>query len=135
MYSIKQIYKSMYDAVKGICDKVYIQDRPQSIDTKINSYILLEVSSSIRNEESNSDGEYNMFTTIVRFVLFVRNKMSAKNFNSIDINTIDKKLSQLNKLFPISDEFVLITKPYILMSGNDGSDFHYVAVNAELRTK
>lgn len=135
MYSIKQIYKSMYDAVKSICDEVYIQDRPQSIDKRINSYILLEVNSAITNQELNPNGDYNTFSGIVRFVLFVRNRTSAKNFNAMNINSIDEKFSELMKIFPITDDYVLITRPSVLMSGNDGSDFHFVAVNAFLKTK
>lgn len=135
MYSIKQIYKSMYDAVVGISDEVYIQDRPQSIDKRIDSYILLEINSSIVNNEMNPNGEYGIFSGVVRFVLFVRNRTSAKNFNAININKMDEKFHELMSVFPISDDFVHITRPSVLMSGNDGSDFHFVAVNALIKTK
>ena len=135
MYSIRQIYKSMYEAINGICDKIYIQDRPQSIDKRIDSYMLLEINSSITNEEQNPDGEYNMFSGIVRFVLFLRNRTSANNFNAVNIDTLEEKFKLLMSKFPVSDDFVFITRPYVLMSGNDGSDFHYVAVNASIKTK
>ena len=135
MYSIKQIYKSMNSAVAGICDKVYIQDRPLSIDERIKSYLLLEISSSIENQEMNSDGAYNLSILTVRFVLFVRNRTSAKNINAMDINELDKKFSSIMSIFPYSDDYVTITRPYILMSGNDGSDFHYIAINADLKIK
>lgn len=135
MYSIKQIYKSMYDAVVGVSDEVYIQDRPQSIDKRIDSYILLEINSPIVNNEMNPNGEYDTFSGVVRFVLFVRNRTSAKNFNAININMMDEKFQELMSVFPISDDFVHITRQSVLMSGNDGSDFHFVAVNALIKTK
>lgn len=125
----------MNSAVAGICDKVYIQDRPLSVDERIKSYLLLEISSSIENQEMNSDGAYNLSILTVRFVLFVRNRTSAKNINSMDINELDKKFSSIMSIFPYSDDYVTITRPYILMSGNDGSDFHYIAINADLKIK
>lgn len=78
MVSIKTLYFDVGNAMKGICDKLYSRSRPKAVDTKINSYIVVYFPSSIYNNEMNSSGVYNDFTTTAQIELYVRDKASAK---------------------------------------------------------
>lgn len=125
----------MRDASIGVSKNVYVQDRPKSTDKSVSDYIVVSANNSIYNKETNSDGSYNLYNTTVRFTLFVRDRMSAKNFNSINIKPLNDKLLALLSVFPYNGAHTVISKPQVLTSGNDDSGFHYVMVSAELVTK
>lgn len=135
MLSIKDILRSMYDAVSGIADATYLQDRPKATDDRINSYILVELPTSLRSGvlDTGNSG-YNDFTSTCRITLFVRNRTRAGNINEIDVNSVDSKVKSILSLFPVCDDKVQITSPAVLLSGDDESGFHYVFIQARLRT-
>lgn len=135
MLSVKEILRSMYDAVEGIADKVYLQDRPKSTDDRINSYIVVELPSGLASGVIDAGvSDYDDYTSTCRFTLFVRNRTRAGNINEIDINSVDAKMKSLLGVFPIADGNVQITTPTIVLSGDDESGFHYIFVQARLRT-
>jgi len=135
MLSVKNIYQSMYNAVLGIADAVYLQERPKSTDSPINSYIIVELPLNLRSgvlDTGNSD--YNDYKSTCRITLFVRNRTRAGNINEIDVNSVDAKIKSILSVFPIVDNNVQITSPSVLLSGDDESGFHYVFIQATLRT-
>lgn len=135
MLSVKNIYQSMYNAVSGIADAVYLQERPKSTDSLINSYIIVELPINLRSgvlDTGNSD--YNDYKSTCRITLFVRNRTRAGNINEIDVNSVDAKIKSILSVFPIVDNNVQITSPSVLLSGDDESGFHYVFIQATLRT-
>nr|DAR09469.1 MAG TPA: hypothetical protein [Caudoviricetes sp.] len=135
MVSLKSIYYGLANAVKDVCDKGYYQDRPQSVTDRPNSYIVIVLPSSIYNNEIGERGEYNDFTTSVVFKVFVRDIMSASNPVSMDIKTMDEKVSKLFSLFPICNDTFKVTKPEITLQVSDKSGFHVTFIQAQLRTK
>lgn len=135
MLSVKDILRSMYDAVDGIADKTYLQDRPKSTDDRINSYIVVELPSGLSSGVIDAGvSDYDDYTSTCRFSLFVRNRTRAGDINEIDINSVDAKMKSLLRIFPVSDGKVQITSPSVVLSGDDESGFHYIFVQARLRT-
>lgn len=107
MVSIKTLYFDVGNAMKGICDKLYSRSRPKAVDTKINSYIVVYFPSSIYNNEMNSSGVYNDFTTTAQIELYVRDKASARNPNTFDVSSVDEKVQEIMDRFPISTKISL----------------------------
>lgn len=135
MLSVKEILQSMYLAVEGIADKVYLQDRPKATDDRINSYIVVELPSGLASGVIDAGvSDYDDYTSTCRFTLFVRNRARAGNINEIDITSVDSKMKALLGIFPIADDNVQITTPTIVLSGDDESGFHYIFIQARLRT-
>lgn len=135
MLSVKEILQSMYLAVEDIADKVYLQDRPKATDDRINSYIVVELPSGLASGVIDAGvSDYDDYTSTCRFTLFVRNRARAGNINEIDITSVDSKMKALLGVFPIADDNVQITTPTIVLSGDDESGFHYVFIQARLRT-
>lgn len=135
MLSIKEILQSMYTSVEGIADAVFLQDRPKSVSSRYDSYIVVELPSGMSSrvyETGNSD--YDDYMSTCRFILFVRNRTRAGDINEIDINKVDNLMSRLMGIFPIKDSHVQITNPSVILSGDDESGFHYVFIHARLRT-
>ena len=84
MISIKTLYYDVGNAVKGICDKVYPRNRPKSVCDRPDSYIVVSFPSSIYNNEMNDDGSFNDYTTTAQIELYVRDKATARNPNTLN---------------------------------------------------
>lgn len=135
MVSIKDLYYDVAAVVKGICDKTYYMDRPTSVDTKINSYLVISLPSTIANQELDPRGGYRDYTTTLLLEVYVRDKMSSSNPVGIDLKAMDEKVGKVTALFPMDCEHVYVTQPEVVMQDNDQSGFHVTLIRARLRTK
>ena len=136
MVSIKTLYFDVGNAMKGICDKLYSRSRPKAVDTKkINSYIVVYFPSSIYNNEMNSSGVYNDFTTTAQIELYVRDKPSARNPNTFDVSSVDEKVQEIMDRFPISTKNLIVSNPRITLQTDDGAGFSVTIIQGRLRTK
>lgn len=136
MVSIKTLYFDVGNAMKGICDKLYSRSRPKAVDTKkINSYIVVYFPSSIYNNEMNSSGVYNYFTTTAQIELYVRDKASARNPNTFDVSSVDEKVQEIMGRFPISTKNLIVSNPRITLQTDDGAGFSVTIIQGRLRTK
>lgn len=135
MLSVKDILRSMYDAVDGIADKTYLQDRPKAVSDSLDSYIVVEIPSGLSSGVIDAGvSDYDDYVSTCRFTLFVRNRTRAGNINEIDVAKVDSMMKSILGIFPVSDGKVQITTPSIVLSGDDESGFHYVFIQARLRT-
>ena len=125
----------MGNAMKGVCDRVFPRNRPKAVDKKINSYIVVFFPSSIYNNEMNSDGSYNDYTTTVQIEVYVRDKVSASNPNALDVTQADEKVKAVMGRFPISTKNIIVTNPMITMQTDDGDGFSVTIIQGRLRTK
>lgn len=135
MVSIKDLYFDIGNAMKGVCDKVYARNRPKSVDERIGSYIVVYFPSSIYNNEINSDGSYNDYTTTAQIEIYVRDKVSAKNPNTFDVATVDEKVKAVLEMFPISTDNILVSNPRVTLQTDDGDGFSVTIIQGRLRTK
>lgn len=135
MISIKTLYNDVGTAVKGICDKVYARSRPKSVDDRPNSYIVVSFPSMIFNNEMNSDGSFNDYSTTAQIEIYVRDKVTPKNPSSLDVSAVDTKVSKVLGLFPIMTDNIIVTKPRVTMQADDGDGFSVTIVQGMLRTR
>lgn len=135
MISIKTLYFDVGNAMKGVCDRVFPRNRPKAVDKKINSYIVVFFPSSIYNNEMNSDGSYNDYTTTVQIEVYVKDKVSAGNPNELDVTHVDEKVKAVMGRFPISTKNVIVRNPMITMQTDDGDGFSVTIIQGRLRTK
>ena len=135
MISSRDILQDMYNAVKGICDKVFLLERPGSTSDELNSFIVLSLPSAIRNNEMDDAGESNDYSTTAWFEVYVRDNVSSKNINAVDINTQSEKVQEVKSLFPINAQHCVIYDPEELMTDSDGKQFHLTYIRAKIRTK
>lgn len=133
--TIKQLYQDVFESVKGICDKTYLRSRPKSVEDRIDSYLVLSLPYSIRNNEINESGAYNDFTTTVQIEIYVRDKVSASNPNEFNVNAMSEKVEKVFSIFPISTENILVISPIITMQDDDGDGFAVTIIQARLRTR
>lgn len=135
MIDIRTMYQDIWNAIEGICDKTFLRSRPKSISEQLNSYIVVELPYTIYNNEIDSSGSYNDYSTTVQIGVYVRDKMSARNLNEFNINEMDKKVKLVLDKFPIFTENISVTKPRITIQADDGDGFGITIIQCSLRTK
>ena len=135
MISIKTLYFDVGNAMKGVCDMVFPRNRPKAVDKKINSYIVVFFPSSIYNNEMNSDGAYNDYSTTLQIEVYVKDKASADNPNTLDVSKVDDKVKSVMDRFPISTKNIIVTNPMITMQTDDGDGYSVTIIQGRLRTK
>lgn len=134
MMSIKDILKSVYDAVEGICERTFIQDRPKSVIDSLNDYMVVKAVSSFNNREVDEKGSYDYYESTVQIEIYVKDRVSASNPNQINILSIDDKVTQVLSLFPIKDRHIHAMRPRVTLSISDGNGFHCTIIQARLTT-
>lgn len=135
MISIKTLYFDVGNAMKGVCDRVFPRNRPKAVDKKINSYIVVFFPSSIYNNEMNSDGVYNDYSTTLQLEVYVKDKASAENPNTLDVAQVDEKVKAVMDKFPISTKNLIVSNPRITLQTDDGAGFSVTIIQGRLRTK
>ena len=135
MISIKTLYFDVGNAMKGVCDRVFPRNRPKAVDKKINSYIVVFFPSSIYNNEMNSDGVYNDYSTTLQLEVYVKDKVSADNPNTFDVSVVDEKVQEIMDKFPISTKNLIVSNPRITLQTDDGAGFSVTIIQGRLRTK
>lgn len=135
MISIKTLYYDVGNAVKGVCDRVYAHDRPKAVSDRPDSYIVVVFPSVILNNEMNSEGTFNDYTTTAQIEIYVRNKVSAKNPGAFDVAAMNDKVSAVLKRFPIATKSLTVTRPRVTLQADDGDGFSVTIVQGMLRTR
>lgn len=133
--NIKDMYYDVGNAVKGVCDRVYAHDRPKAVSDRPDSYIVVVFPSVILNNEMNSEGTFNDYTTTAQIEIYVRNKVSAKNPGAFDVSAVSEKVSAVMKKFPISTKNLTVTRPRVTLQTDDGDGFAVTIVQGQLRTR
>ena len=137
MITISKIYKGLWNAVDGVCDKRYLKDRPKSVlvGERPDSYIVISVPYRIKNNEIDFSGSYNDYTTNIRLEIYVRDKVSSKNPNEFNVLAMDDKIEKVMKLFPIITDDFIVSRPSVTMQDGDGDGFSVTIIQGFLRTK
>lgn len=135
MIDIKTIYYDLGAAVKGICDKVYPRSRPKSVDSKINSYIVVYLPSEFINNEIDDEGRYSDYTTTIQFEVYVRDSVSASNPNGFEVAKVSEIVKAVQAKFPIMTDNISVRHPRITMQTDDGDGFSVTIIQGSLRTK
>lgn len=133
--NIKDMYYDVGNAVKGVCDRVYAHDRPKAVSDRPGSYIVVVFPSVILNNEMNSEGTFNDYTTTAQIEIYVRNKVSAKNPGAFDVAAMNDKVSAVLKRFPIATKNIIVMKPRVTLQTDDGDGFAVTIVQGQLRTR
>lgn len=134
MIGIRDIFESLYNAMKDVCENVYLQERPSSVIERVDSYIVVSLHSTVANREIGNAGEYNFYVTTGQIEIYVRDKVSANKPNRIDINEVDELVKGVIGKFPIKDDNILATKPRITLATSDGNGFHCTIIQTRITT-
>ena len=132
---LTQIYYDLGNAVKGICDVVIPRNRPNTVDKRYDSFIVVSLPYAIRNNEISDDGSYNDYSTTVQISIYTRNRVSSSLGNCTDLDAMDEKLERVLSVFPIRTPRIIVTKPKVTLQTDDGDGFDITMIQGRLRTR
>ena len=132
---LKHIYYDLGNAVKGICDVVIPRNRPNTVDKRYDSFIVVSLPYAIRNNEISDDGSYNDYSTTVQISIYTRNRVSSSLGNCTDLDAMDEKLERVLSVFPIRTPRIIVTKPKVILQTDDGDGFDITMIQGRLRTR
>lgn len=135
MTTIEDIYNDVGRAMKGVCERIYPKNRPRATDTRVGSYMVVRLPSTIYNWEIGGDGGYNDFTTTVQLEIYARNAASSKSPNGFDVGKTSEMVKATLARFPIVTEHIYVGSPMVTMQADDGDGFDVTIIQGRLRTK
>lgn len=134
--SYEELYKDLWEAVKGLCDARYLRSRPKSVpvERRPDTYVVVRLPSVIYNEEMDSEGRYNNYTTTVEIDIFVRDVALVSKSNGFNPTVMSRKVDTMLKRFPIKGKYCVVTHPRAVMQTDDGDGFAVTKIQCDLRT-
>jgi hypothetical protein len=108
----------LYNAVKGISDNIFTKNRPTSVDSKMNDFIVVELPVRMRTQTYGYD--HYVEKTTGRITLYVREKTNGIP----NIARMQTMIDKVVKLFPINTENIGCYRPSGIDSGSDDNGFH-----------
>lgn len=136
MVRYKDYMEALYEAMKGIAGAVYLKERPQAVGDKVNSFIVVDVSGFVNNKELDPSGDFDYYTGQVYVSIFVRDKVTSKNFQQVNILRLDELMKKVQERFPIVDRergFKALN-PRLMIAAGDDDGWHYSLISARFTT-
>ncbi len=131
-----ELYKDLWEAVDGLCDARYLHSRPKAVpvERRPDTYVVVRLPTVIYNEEMDSEGRYNDYTTTAEINIFVRDKVLASKLNGFNPGVMSEKVDTMMKRFPIRGKHCVVTRPRVVMQTDDGDGFAVAKIQGDLRT-
>ena len=111
------------------------RNRPDTVDKRYDSFIVVSLPYAIRNNEISDDGSYNDYSTTVQISIYTRNRVSSGLGNCTDLDAMDEKLERVLSVFPIRTPRIIVTKPKVILQTDDGDGFDITMIQGRLRTR
>nr|DAV38591.1 MAG TPA: hypothetical protein [Caudoviricetes sp.] len=127
-FKIKDILQTMYNAMKEVSGNVFTTNRPKIVDEAMEDFIVVSLPVTLYNKTYGKG--YGMTTSYARIEIYVKDRNGLE-----DIAKLDRLTDSAIDKFPISNSFMILSRPRVLMSGEDGYGFHAVTIQASLLTK
>lgn len=122
--------------VKGICSKVFPQERPNAMTEDLKEFIVVSLPYSSVNRTLGECDDWWLDITVV-YEIYVADRKSAGDPKLLN----DKKMKELREAvygtFPVVDKNgrFKITRPRtVIPASSDGNGYHYTRIQAKMTT-
>lgn len=127
-FRLKDILVVMRDTFKDVIPTIYTSERPKVIGENLDEFIVISLPVMLYNKTYGTG--YGMTSSYARIEIFVR------DVNGLEQTAkLDGYMQRIVDKFPISDDFVTMSRPRVVLSGADGYGFHVATIQASFITK
>lgn len=124
----KEILQTLVSEMKNVSANVFTSNRPKSVNEDMQEFIVVSLP-NMMYRKTYGEG-YGVTSSYVRIEIYVR------DVNGLEwVAKLDSMKEQIIALFPIVNDFITISKPRVLISGDDGYGFHVWNIQASFITK
>ena len=128
-FRVRDALQSLYGLGKLVSDYVFTGNRPQATPEQMKEFVVVSIPS--RLESLTCGGGYGVTSGYCNIEVYVRLKKSGME----DVAKMDEMVGDLLDMLPYQDEFILLTKPQVMLRGSDGLGFGAVLIRTELVIK
>ena len=135
MITPEEILEVMDINAKKVCDKTFLQNRPNAANVTLKTFIVASLPYSSSNKTIGENDDWWIDMTVV-FEIFVADRKT--NQNPLEFN--NPKMKELREgvfaLFPIISEgkFKIVRPRTVIPASSDGNGYHYTRIQAKLTT-
>lgn len=127
-FRLKDILVVMRNTFKDVIPTIYTSERPKVIGENLNEFMVISLPVMLYNKTYGTG--YGMTSSYARIEIYVR------DYNGVEQTAkLDGLVQQCIDKFPINDEFLIMSRPRVVLSGADGYGFHVATIQASFITK
>lgn len=128
-FKVKDALQSLYGLGKLISDYVFTGNRPQATPEQMKDFVVVSIPT--RLESSTYGGGYGVTSGYCNIEIYVKLKKSGME----DVNQMASMIEDILEMFPYNDESIQLSRPQIMLRGNDGLGFSATLIRAEIVIK
>ena len=128
-FKVSKALQSLYGLGELISEYVFTGKRPQATPEQMQDFVVVSIPSRI--EASTYGGGYGSTSGYCNIEVYVKLKKSGLE----DVNKIDEMVGEMLDIFPYKDGIIQLSRPQVMLRGNDGLGFSAVLIRAELVIK
>lgn len=127
-FRLKDILVVMRDTFKDVIPTIYTSGRPKVIGENLDEFMVISLPVMLYNKTYGTG--YGMTSSYARIEVYVR------DYNGLEQTAkLDNLAQQCLAKFPINGEFLIMSRPRLVLSGADGYGFHVATIQASFITK
>ena len=127
-FRLKDILVVMRDTFKDVIPTIYTSERPKVIGENLDEFMVISLPVMLYNKTYGTG--YGMTSSYARIEVYVR------DYNGLEQTAkLDNLAQQCLAKFPINGEFLIMSRPRVVLSGADGYGFHVATIQASFITK
>ena len=128
-FKVKDALLSLYGLGKLASDHVFTGNRPQATPEQMVDFVVVSIPSRI--EPSAYGSGFGMMRVYCNIEIYVKLKKSGME----DVNKMAQMIDEILEAMPYQDKAVQISRPQVMLRGNDGLGFSATLIRAELLIK
>lgn len=124
----KDILQLLVSEMKNISENVFTSNRPKSVTEDMQEFIVVSLP-NMMYRKTYGEG-YGVSSSYIRIEIYVR------DVNGVEwVAKLDSIKERIVARFPIVTDFITISRPRVVLSGDDGYGFHVWNIQASFITK
>jgi hypothetical protein len=127
-FKLKDILVVMRDSFKDVIPTIYTSERPKVIGENLNEFMVVSLPVMLYNKTYGTG--YGITSSYARIEIFVRDVNGLEQ-----VAKLDNYIQRIVDKFPINSDFLIMSRPRVVLSGADGYGFHVATIQASFLTK
>ena len=123
-------------AVQAVCERTFLQERPNATDSKLTSFVVCSMPYSTVNRTLGERDDWWLDVTVC-FEIYVADRKTRGNPKEFNQPAMKRLRTALNGVFPIMDgerRFKIDFPRTVIPASSDGNGYHFTRIQAKMTT-
>lgn len=135
MITPEDILETMDKEAQTVCEKTFLQERPNATDEKLTEFIVVSLPYSAVNKTLGEADDWWFDMTVV-FEIYVADRKTRSNPKEFNQPAMKRLRKALMEKFPIvvPNQFKIDFPRTVIPASSDGHGYHYTRIQAKMTT-